>query len=230
MIAKFIKGLTAVCASAVMLTGCGSDGGSLGMASEQSLAKIKELVLANVDTTTNKIYRLMWHEDTGERKLENVLTSIDVYYTDSQNDDYTLTIDFDGKDFVAGEPRKSNRKINSYELSTPHDLDAISYDFIHRMADSADSLVVAQPDGEFYELKSVEMFSFGVDPVDLDYVDGWHRRDEASRKEYERLNVSFQLNYIRKDEATQYNGRYTTTNYYTVPFRLDEAGEVYIAD
>jgi len=90
--------------------------------------------------------------------------------------------------------------------------------------------VVAQPDGELYELKSVEMFSFGVDPVDLDYVDGWHRRDEASRKEYERLNVSFQLNYIRKDEATQYNGRYTTTNYYTVPFRLDEAGEVYIAD
>jgi len=95
MIAKFIKGLTAVCASAVMLTGCGSDGGSLGMASEQSLAKIKELVLANVDTTTNKIYRLMWHEDTGERKLENVLTSIDVYYTDSQNVDYTVTIDFD---------------------------------------------------------------------------------------------------------------------------------------
>lgn len=60
------------------------------MASEEGLSKIRELVAEHVDTSKYKIYEVEWREDNRDRQLENILTSIDVYYIDADNNNYHL--------------------------------------------------------------------------------------------------------------------------------------------
>lgn len=38
--------------------------------------------------------------------------------------------------------------------------------------------------------------------------------------------MQFEFNYINENESTEYEGRFTVTNYYTVAFTADAAGEV----
>lgn len=224
MIAKFINMFSVVSAAAIALTGCGSTT-TLGMASEESVAKIRELVTAHVDTTVNKIYEVAWYEDSGERKLENILSSIEISYIDPENDDYDLTIRLQDGDFVADEPRKSNRKINSYECSVPLDPAGIDAAYVRRITEAAALMVDAQEDGAEYELKSIGKYRFRVEPVHLSLADRW-QRNEACRKEHGQLVVRFELNYVKPDEKPQFQGRYTTMNYYTIAFTADEAGAV----
>lgn len=91
MIRQFFKVTLVVSMVASVLVGCnGSE--PLGMGSEESISKIKELVKTNVDMNENKIYELQWEEDNGEHKLENMLSSITVGYIDKENNDYKLII------------------------------------------------------------------------------------------------------------------------------------------
>lgn len=228
MIAKITTALTTVAATAVALTGCGS-GSTLGMASEESIAAVRTLVATHVDTSQYRIYQVEWLEDRRERKLENILSCIEVYYTDRENSDYNLTITLENGKFVAGEPLKHSRKMYSYDCSTPLDPSRLDAAYIRTIVEAATALVAGQSDGDAYELRSVEKFRFRIEPVDLDRVARW-RRDAAYRKEHERLDVSFALNYTKKDEQTEYRGRSAITNYYTVPFTADEAGAVSFDD
>ena len=59
MIRQFFKVTLVVSMVASVLVGCnGSE--PLGMGSEESISKIKELVKTNVDMNENKIYELQW--------------------------------------------------------------------------------------------------------------------------------------------------------------------------
>ena len=93
---------------AVSLTAvsCSLGGKDYAMTSDESITKVKELVKANVDTETNKVYRIEWTEDEGNRKLENVLTQIEVDYLGNDDYEYELTINYRDGEFVAEKPAK----------------------------------------------------------------------------------------------------------------------------
>ena len=82
--------------AALTLTACGS-GETFTMTSDEGIAKIKELITTNVDTSKYKIYEVEWNEDGHDRKLENILTQIDVYYIDAENNDYNLSAPAHGR-------------------------------------------------------------------------------------------------------------------------------------
>lgn len=89
MITRLMKIAVAAAVAAFMLTACGS-GETFPMASDEGLSKIKELVAEHVDTSKYKIHTVEWREDNGDRQLENILTYIDVYYIDADNNNYHL--------------------------------------------------------------------------------------------------------------------------------------------
>ena len=62
-----------------------------------------------------------------------------------------------------------------------------------------------------------------------EYVDRWNRSEEY-RAESQQMQVQFELNYVDESELPEYQGRFTVTNYYTVAFTADAAGEVAIDD
>ena len=84
-------------------------------------------------------------------------------------------------------------------------------------------------EGKELSLKSVEMFRFRVWPVMLREVDRWNRSEEFC-EESKQLEVQFEFNYIDENESTEYEGRFTVTNYYTVSFTANAAGEVSLDD
>lgn len=101
--------LTKIAAAAFAFTAC-SSGATLPMASEEGLAKIKELVTANVDTTKYKIYEVEWYEDNLDRKLENILTHIDVYYIDADNNGRHISFQLTDGKFTTEGPKKDDRR------------------------------------------------------------------------------------------------------------------------
>jgi len=152
MIARITTALTTVAATAVALTGCGS-GSTLGMASEESIAAVRTLVATHVDTSQYRIYQVEWLEDRRERKLDNSLSCIEVYYTDRENSDYNLTITLENGKFVAGEPLKHSRKMYSYDCSTPLDPSRLDAAYIRTIVEAATALVAGRSDGDAYELR-----------------------------------------------------------------------------
>ena len=121
------------------------------------------------------------------------------------------------------------RSINSYACSTPLDLAAIDFDYLQKIGEKADALVMSDEEGKKLTLKSAGMFRFRVWPVSLSNVDRWNRSEEY-REESQQLQVQFELNYVDENESPEYQGRFTVTNYYTVAFTADAAGEVAIDD
>ena len=225
---KLTKIAVAAAVAAFMLTAC-SSGETFPMASEEGIAKIKELVSANVDTSKYKIYELEWSEDNHDRKLENILTQISVYYIDADNNDYRLSFQLTDGKFTTDGPKQDDRQTYSYECSTPLSLDAINFDYIQKIGEGADSLVMSDEEGKNLTLKSAGIFRFRVWPVMLREVDRWNRSEEF-REESKQLEVQFELNYVDKNESPEYQGRFTVTNYYTVAFMANAAGEVAIDD
>ena len=104
--------------AALTLTACGS-GETFTMTSDEGIAKIKELITTNVDTSKYKIYEVEWNEDGHDRKLENILTQIDVYYIDAENNDYNLSFLLTGGKFTTDGPIPTNaRRRSTSTLST----------------------------------------------------------------------------------------------------------------
>ena len=226
MITRLMKIAVAAAVAAFMLTACGS-GETFPMASDEGLSKIKELVTEHVDTSKYKIYTVEWREDNGDRQLENILTYIDVYYIDADNNNLAFQLT-NGK-FTTDGPEQNDRQTNSYACSTPLDLAAIDFDYLQKIGEKADALVMADEEGKNLTLKSAGMFRFRVWPVSLSNVDRWNRSEEY-RAESQQLQVQFELNYVDESESPEYQGRFTVTNYYTVAFTADAAGEVAIDD
>ena len=223
-----MKAMIAIVVASLSLTSCGS-GEPFPLAAVEGIAKIKELVSANVDTSKYKIYELEWSEDNHDRKLENILTQISVYYNDADNNDYRLSCQLTDGKFTTDGPKQDDRQTYSYECSTPLSLDAINFDYIQKIGEGADSLVMSDEEGKNLTLKSAGIFRFRVWPVMLREVDRWNRSEEF-REESKHLEVQFELNYVDKNESPEYQGRFTVTNYYTVAFTADAAGEVAIDD
>lgn len=228
MITRLMKIAVAAAVAAFMLTACGS-GETFPMASDEGLSKIKELVTEHVDTSKYKIYTVEWREDNGDRQLENILTYIDVYYIDADNNNYHLAFQLTNGKFTTDGPEQNDRQTNSYACSTPLDLAAIDFDYLQKIGEKADALVMADEEGKTLTLKSAGMFRFRVWPVSLSNVDRWNRSEEY-RAESQQLQVQFELNYVDESESPEYQGRFTVTNYYTVAFTADAAGEVAIDD
>ena len=224
MMIKLTKLAVAIVVAALTLTACGS-GETFPMASAEGLAKIRELVAEHVDTSKYKIYEVEWREDNRDRQLENILTYIDVYYIDADNNNYHLAFQLTNGKFETDGPEQNDRRTNSYACSTPLNLDAIDFDYIQKIGEAADALVMSDEEGKNLTLKSAGMFRFRVWPVSLSDVDRWNRSEEF-REESKQLEVQFEFNYINENESTEYEGRFTVTNYYTVAFTADAAGEV----
>ena len=153
MITKLTKTLLGVLAGSCMLSSC-SSGNHLSMVSDEGVAKVKELVRANVDSTQNKIYRLEWQEDDRDRKLDNLLSTINISYIDKNNNDFSLTIHLEDGEFVVDEPIKSKRQLHAYEQSTPIDLNKIDAAYLQKVGTEADELFCTQnEEGDQYEVK-----------------------------------------------------------------------------
>lgn len=228
MTIKLTKISVAAAVAVFMLTACGSSE-TFPMASAEGLVKIRELVAEHVDTSKYKIYMVEWREDNRDRKLENILTHIDVYYLDADNNDYYLSFQLTNGKFTTDGPEKNDRQINSYACSTPLSLDAIDFDYLQKIGEKADALVMSDEKGKHLTLKSAGIFRFQVWPVSLSNVDRWNRSEEY-RAESQQMQVQFELNYVDESESPEYQGRFTVTNYYTVAFTADAAGEVAIDD
>ena len=140
----------------------------------------------------------------------------------------TTTWLFNGK-FTTDGPEQNDRQTNSYACSTPLDLAAIDFDYLQKIGEKADALVMSDEEGKKLTLKSAGMFRFRVWPVSLSNVDRWNRSEEY-RAESQQMQVQFELNYVDESESPEYQGRFTVTNYYTVAFTADAAGEVAIDD
>ena len=221
-----MKIAVAIVVAALTLTACGS-GETFPMASAEGLAKIRELVAEHVDTSKYKIYTVEWREDNRDRQLENILTHIDVYYLDADNNDYNLSFQLTNGKFTTDGPEQDDRQINSYACSTPLSLDAIDFDYLQKIGEKADSLVMSDEEGKHLTLKSAGMFRFRVWPVSLCNVVRWNR-SEKYRAESEQMQVQFKLNNVDESETPEYQGRFTVTNYYTVAFTANADGEVSI--
>ncbi|WP_418681509.1 hypothetical protein [Alistipes putredinis] len=228
MITRLMKIAVAIVVASLTLTACGS-GETFPMASAEGLAKIRELVAEHVNTSKYKIYMVEWREDNRDRQLENILTHIDVYYLDADNNDYYLSFQLTNGKFTTDGPEKDDRPNYSYACSTPLNLDAIDFDYLQKIGEKADSLVMSDEEGKHLTLKSAGIFRFQVWPVSLSNVDRWNRSEEY-RAESQQMQVQFELNYVDESESPEYQGRFTVTNYYTVAFTADAAGEVAIDD
>ena len=223
-----MKIAVAIVIAALTLTACGS-GETFPMASDEGLSKIKELVTEHVDTSKYKIYTVEWREDNGDRQLENILTYIDVYYIDADNNNYHLAFQLTNGKFTTDGPEKDDRPNYSYACTTPLSLNAIDFDYLQKIGEKADALVMSDEEGKTLTLKSAGMFRFRVWPVSLSNVDRWNRSEEY-RAESQQMQVQFELNYVDESESPEYQGRFTVTNYYTVAFTADAAGKVAIDD
>lgn len=221
-----MKIAVAIVIAALTLTACGS-GETFPMASDEGLSKIKELVAEHVDTSKYKIYMVEWREDNGDRQLENILTYIDVYYIDADNNNYHLAFQLTNGKFTTDGPEKDDRPNYSYACTTPLSLNAIDFDYLQKIGEKADSLVMSDEEGKHLTLKSAGIFRFQVWPVSLSNVDRWNRSEEY-RAESQQMQVQFELNYVDESESPEYQGRFTVTNYYTVAFTANADGEVSI--
>ncbi len=230
MIAKLTKTVSAVFMSAMMLTSCSLVGEKYDMDSAEGIAKVKELIKSCVDTEKNKIYDIEWTEDVRERKLENILSCVSVGYIDSNNDRYWININLINGKFVPDkEPRKSGGLPYSYQLTTPLEVDAIDAAEIQKMTAEARELFSNEEDGNEYEYRSIEKFNISTEAVPLRHAEKWKSIEEVP-EEYKQPQYSFELNYTKKGESSEYTGRHIVTNYYGVKFEVNDEGKVVFDD
>ena len=227
MNAKSLKILFVVLVAAMAVSSCTSVN-DCAMASDEGIAKIKELVKNNVDINEYKVYRIEWGEDRDERKLENILSRISVDYIDKEDNDYTLIINYTDGEFVPEESTKKKYASNSYEYSTGIDIDKVNAEDIRNTIARGGELVLLQEEGKQYEFKSVEKYVLYMRPVPKDYEGRWKKWGDEHKQEFRQLRQMFELNFTKKDEQKEVRGRHIWTNYYTVPFETNEAGEVEI--
>lgn len=144
-----------------------------------------------------------------------------------RNNDYRIAFTLTDGQFVTDGPKKSDRQYNSYECSTPLDLEAINLEYLKKICEEAEAMVKADEQGQKLTLRSAGMFRFRVWPVLLRETDRWNRSEEF-REESKQLEVDFEFNFVDENESPEYQGRSIVTNYYTVAFTANAAGEVSI--
>lgn len=225
---KLLKNLSAVLFVSMTVASCSFGGKDYEMASDESIAKIMEVVKANVNTAEYKIYRIEWTEDEDNRKLENVLTKIDVDYLGKDDYEYELTINYKDGEFVAEEPEKGSSAYDSYEYSTAIDLNGVKSEDICNNIERAKELVSTQEDGDQYEFKSVGKYVLHVSPVPKRHEDKWNKWDDEDKKDYRQLQQNFELNFVKKGEQSEVKAHRVWTNYYSVSFETNEDGEIVI--
>lgn len=91
MITKFLKNLCAISIATVTVLSCSFGGNDIAMVSDEGIAKVKEVVKTHVNPDEYKIYQLSWKEDGGDRKLDIILSQIDVRYIDKEGNNYDLS-------------------------------------------------------------------------------------------------------------------------------------------
>lgn len=216
--------------AALTLTACFSGDSRLDMSSDEAVAKVKELVQAQVNLDENKIYHLEWSENGQERKLENELSQIYYCYVNKDGRSYYQIISLENGEFQVQEPRLEKRTI-SYEQTTALPLDSITPAYVQRMTAEGQKLVSSMDEGSQYEFKSAEFYRFTIDPVYEDYV-----LQVASRKapkidrDNRTMSFAMNLNYIKKGEQGEVRGKHVWTNYYSVSFKLDDNGKLMLDD
>lgn len=225
---NLLKKLFAIFFITVTITSCFFGGNDLAMGSDEGMEKIKELVKANINTEECKIYSLEWSENSGNRKLENVLSKIEVKYIDKENNDYDLKFKYTDGKFLPEEPKKGKSIYHSYKYTTSLDLNLLNAVQIKQNACAGGELIAAQEDGEQYEFKSMGEYKFYITPVPKEYEQNWERWNDEKKKDYHTVQQSFKLNFVRKDEHPEVKGRKVWTNYYTIPFVINEKGNVEI--
>ncbi|MCP9612247.1 hypothetical protein [Coprobacter tertius] len=225
---NLLKNLFVITFTTVTITSCSLGGKDLAMASDEGMEKIKELVKTNINTEECKIYSLEWSEDSKDHKLENILSEINVRYIDKDNNDYDLTINYTDGKFMPEEPQKRKSINYSYQYTTPLDLNLLNAEEIIKKTSAGVELVAAQEDGGQYEFKSIEKYRFYITPVLKKYEQHWKNWSDERKRDYHIVQQSFELNFVRKDEHPEVKGRKVWTNYYTVPFAMNEKGNVEI--
>lgn len=225
---NLLKKLFVIFFTTVTISSCSFGGNDLAMASDEGMEKIKELVKANINTEECKIYSLEWSEDSRDHKLENILSEIDVKYIDKENNDYDLTINYTDGKFIPEEPQKRESIRYSYKYTTPFDLNLLNAEEIIKKISAGGELVAAQKDGEQYEFKSVGKYEFYITPVLKKYEQHWEDWNDEKKKDYYTVQQSFELNFVKKDEQPEVKGRKVWTNYYAIPFAMNEKGNVEI--
>ena len=228
MNAKSRKNLFVAIAVSLTAVSCSLGGKDYAMTSDESITKVKELVKANVDTETNKVYRIEWTEDEGNRKLENVLTQIEVDYLGNDDYEYELTINYRDGEFVAEKPEKGSAVYDSYKYSTAIDIDGLKAEDIRGNVEKAGELVAAQEDGALYEFQSVGKYVLYISPVPKKHEDKWEKWSDEYKNDYRQLQHNFDLNFVKKGEQSEVKGHRVWTNYYSISFETSKNGEIVI--
>lgn len=228
MNAKSRKNLFVAIAVSLTAVSCSLGGKDYAMTSDESITKVKELVKANVDTETNKVYRIEWTEDEGNRKLENVLTQIEVDYLGNDDYEYELTINYRDGEFVAEKPEKGSAVYDSYKYSTAIDIDGLKAEDIRGNVEKAGELVAAQEDGAQYEFQSVGKYVLYISPVPKKHEDKWEKWSDEYKNDYRQLQHNFDLNFVKKGEQSEVKGHRVWTNYYSISFETSKNGEIVI--
>lgn len=224
---KKIKNLFAVIVATVAISSCSSDESNISMASDKGIAKIKELIKANVNPDEYKIYSLSWKENDGDRKLDNLLSRIDVRYLDKNDNDYDISIILEKGKYVPQEARMG-KPYYSYKLTTPIDVEGLNAENIRKTLIEGSELVNLQEQEEQYEFRSIESIKFSLTPPDKNFEKKWDKWKDEEKTRYKQVKQEFELNFTKKGDRDKVIGKRIVTNYYTIPFVVDETGKVKI--
>lgn len=227
MITKFFRNLFAISIITVAISSCSFGGHSIGMLSDEGIDKIKEVIKENLNLEEYKIYRLTWKEDDGKRKLDNVLSTINVLYLDKEDNRYDQKFVLkDGKYIPEEAIKRDANDYYSFKLTTPIDIEGLNGEEIRKFVTEGAELVMNEDNQ--YEIKSVEEVELSINPPAKSYEKKWDGWSEKEKAKYKEVEQTFQLNFIKKDEHDKVVGKHLVSNYYTIPFIVNQEGKAEI--
>lgn len=224
MSTRFFKVSIIAVFTALIVSSCFSNT-DYGMASEEGIDKIKELITTNIDLNEYKVFDIQWKEDYRERKLDNILSSIYIRYLDKKGNEYHMQIDLQNGEFIADKPKIVEKEFYSYDNSKEIKLDDINKEKVLNFLNEGYDLFKSQENTDNYESKSVEKFRLYYNPIPNKYVKLLDSREDY-RIEYGKLFGEFEINFIKNDEQDKVAGKHIWTNYYTIPFIINADGKV----
>lgn len=226
MMTNLMKSLCVSPVALLAFSACTLGSGGMDMSSEETVAKVKEVVTEHVNLQENKLYELKWSERQDEKKLNNELGEIHISFVNQSDQSFYQIISCEGGEFKADDARPQKRAV-SYELTESLPLDSITPAYIQNMTAEGKKLFSETEDSEQYEFKSVEFYRFSMDPVYKESVGnimgGFPLKKE---KENETMHFYMDQNYLKKGEDSEMHGKHIWTNYYTISFKLDDNGKL----
>lgn len=198
------------------------------MDSEEVATKVKDAVTKNVDATKWKIYEISWSE--GE-KLGNKLSYIRVSLVNKDNNYATQILTLNEKhEFIAEEVKepvipKATRDQIVYDEVVGIDCNKLDGKLIMKHVEAAKALIPSE-----YEFESVESYAIEEDVHRVHKMDRLLSKTNTEQKKYGKQSASLSLNVVKKGEGAKMEGRHITTNYYTLPFKVNEDGSLEIIE